>query len=173
MADVIEVLVPGGKASPGPPIGPALGPLGINIKAVVDDINAKTASYNGMQVPVKVIVDDKKNVTLEIGIPPASALILIEAGLEKGASGEAGLEKGLSSERTVGNISVAQAIKIAKMKRQSSLLYELKNTVKEILGTCLSMGVTVDEKPARDVQKAIDAGEYADLFIEALTLAKD
>ena len=167
MADVIEVLVPGGKASPGPPIGPALGPLGINIKAVVDDINAKTASYNGMQVPVKVIVDDKKNVTLEIGIPPASALILIEAGLEKGSSGEAGLEKGSSDERTVGNISVAQAIKIAKMKRQSSLSYELKNTVKEILGTCLSMGVTVDEKPARDVQKAIDAGEYADLFIEA------
>ena len=156
MADVIEVLVPGGKASPGPPIGPALGPLGINIKAVVDDINAKTASYNGMQVPVKVIVDDKKNVTLEIGIPPASALILIEAGLEKG----------LSSERTVGNISIAQVIKIAKMKRQSSLSYELKNTVKEILGTCLSMGITVDEKPARDVQKAIDAGEYADLFIE-------
>jgi large subunit ribosomal protein L11 len=167
MADVIEVLVPGGKASPGPPIGPALGPLGINIKAVVDDINAKTASYNGMQVPVKVTVDDKKNVTLEIGIPPASALILIEAGLEKGSSGEAGLEKGSSGERTVGNISVAQAIKIAKMKRQSSLSYELKNTVKEILGTCLSMGVTVDEKPARDVQKAIDAGEYADLFIEA------
>jgi large subunit ribosomal protein L11 len=167
MADVIEVLVPGGKASPGPPIGPALGPLGINIKAVVDDINAKTASYNGMQVPVKVIVDDKKNVTLEIGIPPASALILIEAGLEKGASGEAGLEKGLSSERTVGNISIAQVIKIAKMKRQSSLSYELKNTVKEILGTCLSMGITVDEKPARDVQKAIDAGEYAYLFIEA------
>jgi large subunit ribosomal protein L11 len=167
MADVIEVLVPGGKASPGPPIGPSLGPLGINIKAVVDDINAKTASYNGMQVPVKVIVDDKKNVTLEIGIPPASALILIEAGLEKGSSGEAGLEKGSSGERTVGNISVAQAIKIAKMKRQSSLSYELKNTVKEILGTCLSMGVTVDEKPARDVQKAIDAGEYADLFIEA------
>jgi large subunit ribosomal protein L11 len=166
MADVIEVLVPGGKASPGPPIGPALGPLGINIKAVFDDINAKTASYNGMQVPVKVIVDDKKNVTLEIGIPPASALILIEAGLEKGASGEAGLEKGLSSERTVGNISIAQVIKIAKMKRQSSLSYELKNTVKEILGTCLSMGITVDEKPARDVQKAIDAGEYADLFIE-------
>lgn len=167
MADVIEVLVPGGKASPGPPIGPALGPLGINIKAVVDDINAKTASYNGMQVPVKVIVDDKKNVTLEIGIPPASALILIEAGLEKGSSGEAGLEKGSSGEGAVGNISIAQAIKIAKMKRQSSLSYELKNTVKEILGTCLSMGVTVDEKPARDVQKAIDAGEYADLFIEA------
>jgi len=156
MADVIEVLVPGGKASPGPPIGPALGPLGINIKAVVDDINAQTASYNGMQVPVKVIVDDKKNVTLEVGIPPASALVLIEAGIEKGSSGEG----------PVANISIAQAIKIAKMKRQSSLSYELKNTVKEVLGTCVSMGVTVDEKPAKDVQKAIDAGEYADLFTE-------
>src|SRR5674476_1205879 len=60
MVDVIEILVPGGKASPGPPIGPALGPLGINIKSVVDEINEKTASYNGMQVPVKVTVDDKK-----------------------------------------------------------------------------------------------------------------
>jgi large subunit ribosomal protein L11 len=109
-----------------------------------------------MQVPVKVIVDDKKNVTLEVGIPPASALVLIEAGIEKGSSGEG----------TVGNITVAQAIKIAKMKRQSSLSYELKKTVKEVLGTCVSMGVTVDEKPAKDVQKAIDAGEYADLFTE-------
>jgi large subunit ribosomal protein L11 len=163
MVDVIEVLVPGGKASPGPPIGPALGPLGINIKAVVDDINEKTASYNGMQVPVKVIVDDKKNVTLEIGIPPASALVLIEAGIEKGSSGEG----------TAGNISVTQAIKIAKLKRPSSLSYELKNTVKEILGTCVSMGVTVDEKPARDVQKALDAGEYADLFAEDSAPAKD
>jgi len=109
-----------------------------------------------MQVPVRVIVDDKKNVTLEVGIPPASALVLIEAGIEKGSSGEG----------TVGNITVAQAIKIAKMKRQSSLSYELKKTVKEVLGTCVSMGVTVDEKPAKDVQKAIDAGEYADLFTE-------
>lgn len=154
MVDVIDVLVVGGKASPGPPIGPALGPLGINIKAVVDDINEKTASYNGMQVPVKVIVDDQKHVTLEIGIPPASALVLVEAGIEKGSSGEG----------IAGNISLAQAINVAKLKRQNSLSYELKNAVKEILGTCVSMGVTVDGKPARDIQKAIDAGEYADLF---------
>jgi large subunit ribosomal protein L11 len=156
VVDVIDVLVPGGKASPGPPIGPALGPLGINIKAVVDDINEKTASYNGMQVPVKVIVDDHKNVTLEIGIPPASALVLVEAGIEKGSSGE----------EIAGNISIAQAIKVAKLKRQNSLSYELKDTVKEILGTCVSVGITIDGKPARDAQKAIDAGEYADLFAE-------
>jgi large subunit ribosomal protein L11 len=163
MVDVIEILVPGGKASPGPPIGPALGPLGINIKSVVDDINEKTASYNGMQVPVKVTVDDKKNVMLEIGVPPASALILIEAGIERGSSGE----------EIVGNISVAQAIKIAKLKRSNSLSYELKNTVKEILGTCVSVGVTVDEKSAKEVQHAIDAGEYADLFTNDYQTAKD
>jgi large subunit ribosomal protein L11 len=163
MVDIIEILVPGGKASPGPPIGPALGPLGINIKSIVDDINEKTASYDGMQVPVKVIVDDKKNVTLEIGIPPASALILIEAGIEKGSSGE----------ETVGNINIAQAITIAKQKQPDSLSYDLKNTVKEILGTCVSVGVTVDEKTAKEVQRAIDAGEYADLFAEDSKTAKD
>jgi large subunit ribosomal protein L11 len=116
-----------------------------------------------MQVPVKVTVDDKKNVTLEIGIPPASALILIEAGIEKGSSGE----------DTVGNISIAQAIKIAKLKQSDSLSYELKNTVKEILGTCVSMRVTVDEKPAKDIQQAIDAGEYVALFAEDSKTAKD
>ena len=61
MAEVVEVLVPGGKATAGPPLGPSLGPLGINVKAVVDEINAKTASFNGMQVPVVITVDDKRN----------------------------------------------------------------------------------------------------------------
>lgn len=156
MVDIVEVLVPGGKASPGPPIGPALGPLGINVKGVVDDINDRTSSYNGMLVPVKVIVDDKRNVTLEVGIPPVSALVLKEAGAEKGSSGEA----------IAGNISIDQAIKIAKMKKDRSLSYELQNTVKEVLGTCLSMGITVEGRAPRDVQKAIDTGEYGELFSE-------
>src|SRR5665647_3887924 len=82
-------------------------------------------------------------------------------------------EKGSSGEDTVGNISVAQAIKIAKLKQSDSLSYELKNTVKEILGTCVSMRVTVDEKPAKDIQQAIDAGEYVDLFAEDSKTAKD
>ena len=53
MTSIVEALVPGGKASPGPPLGPALGPLGVNIKEVVEKINEKTRDYNGMQVPVK------------------------------------------------------------------------------------------------------------------------
>lgn len=73
MGDVIEALIPGGQANPGPPLGPALGPLGVNIKEIVDSINEKTADFNGMQVPIKIIFDDKKNYNIEIGTPPTSA----------------------------------------------------------------------------------------------------
>ena len=83
MAEVVEVLVAGGKATAGPPLGPALGPLGINVKAVVDEINKKTATFNGMQVPVKIVVDAKKNFTITVGIPPVTALIKKEAGIEE------------------------------------------------------------------------------------------
>lgn len=150
MAEVVQVLIPGGKATPGPPIGPSLGPLGINVKKVVDDMNAQTASYNGMMVPVTIIVDDNKNVTLEVGIPPTSALILMEAGLEKGSS----------TGEVVGNLTIKQAVKIAEMKREKSLSYELRNTVKEVLGTCVSMGISVDGKTPKEVQRAIDKGNY-------------
>jgi large subunit ribosomal protein L11 len=150
MADVVQVLIPGGKATPGPPIGPSLGPLGINVKKVVDDMNAQTASYNGMMVPVTIVVDDNKNVTLEVGTPPTSALILMEAGLEKGSpTGE-----------VVGNLTIKQAVKIAEMKREKSLSYELRNTVKEVLGTCVSMGISVDGKTPKEVQRQIDEGNY-------------
>jgi len=150
MADVVQVLIPGGKATPGPPIGPSLGPLGINVKKVVDDMNAQTASYNGMMVPVTITVDDNKNVTLEVGTPPTSALILMEAGLEKGSS----------TGEIVGNLTITQAVKIAQMKREKSLSYELRNTVKEVLGTCISMGISVEGKTPKEVQRAIDEGNY-------------
>jgi len=150
MSDIVQVLIPGGKATPGPPIGPSLGPLGINVKKVVDDMNAQTASYNGMMVPVTIIVDENKNVTLEVGTPPTSALILMEAGLEKGSS----------TGEVVGNLTILQAVKIAQMKREKSLSYELRNTVKEVLGTCVSMGISVDGKTPKEVQRAIDEGNY-------------
>ncbi len=158
MADVVQVLVPGGKATPGPPIGPSLGPLGINVKKVVDDINTKTASYNGMMVPVTIFVDDSKNVTLEVGIPPTSALILMEAGVEKGSS----------AGEVVGNLTIEQAVKIARMKQDKSLSYELKNIVKEVLGTCISMGVTVDGKTPKVILSAIDEGDYDNQFGDQL-----
>jgi len=83
MADTIKALVDGGKASAGPPLGPALGPLGVNIIQIVNTINDKTKQFEGMKVPVKVIVDPKtKKFEVEVGTPPASSLILNELKLE-------------------------------------------------------------------------------------------
>ena len=79
MAETIEALVDGGQASAGPPLGPALGPMGINIKAVIDKINEETKAFDGMKVPVKVIVDTSaKTFEIEVGTPPTSSLIMKE-----------------------------------------------------------------------------------------------
>ncbi|MBP1910065.1 50S ribosomal protein L11 [Methanolobus bombayensis] len=158
MANVVEALVPGGKANPGPPLGPALGPLGINIKDVIDKINEKTSDYNGMQVPVKVIVADDKSFEIEVGTPPTSALILQEAGIQKG-SGE-------PNTVTVGNITIAQAAKVARMKREDILSYDLKAAVKEVLGSCVPMGVTAEGMTAKECQKAIDEGQFDDALAQ-------
>jgi len=152
MGEVVEVLVPGGKATAGPPLGPALGPLGINVKAVVDEINKKTSEFNGMQVPVKVEVDDKKNFTISVGVPPATALIMKECGIEKG-SGEPNLKK-------VGDLPFDAAVRIARMKFDDMLSYDVKNAVKEVIGSCVSVGVTVDGKDPKVIFADIDAGQY-------------
>ena len=157
MADTIKALVEGGKASAGPPLGPALGPLGVNIMQIINTINDKTKQFEGMKVPVKVIVDPKtKNFEIEIGTPPASSLIFKELGAEKG-SGSAGTHK-------IGNLTVDQAIKVAKMKHDNLLGKELKEKTKEIIGTCVSIGVTVEGKKPQETQKLIDEGEYDSKF---------
>ena len=158
MGQVVEALVPGGHANPGPPLGPALGPLGVNIKEIVESINEKTADFNGMQVPVKLIFDDKKNYTIEIGTPPTSALILKELGLEKG-SGQSGTE-------TVGNLTIEQASKVARMKLDGLLASDFKSAVNEIIGSCVPMGVTVEDMDPREAQKAVKAGTFDDRLVE-------
>jgi len=157
MAETIKALVEGGKASAGPPLGPALGPLGVNIMQIINTINDKTKQFDGMKVPVKVIVDPKtKNFEIEVGTPPATSLILKELGIEKG-SGSAGTHK-------IGNLTVDQAIKVAKMKHDNLLGKELKQKTKEIIGTCVSVGITVEGKKPQEVQKAIDEGEFDSKF---------
>lgn len=157
MAETIEALIEGGKASAGPPLGPALGPLGVNIMQIINTINDKTKQFDGMKVPVKVIVDPKtKDFEIEVGTPPASSLIFKELGLEKG-SGSAGTHK-------VGNLTVDQAIKVAKMKYDILLGKELKQKTKEVIGTCVSIGITVEGKKPQEIQKAIDEGEFDSKF---------
>lgn len=154
---VVEVLVPGGKATPGPPLGPTLGPLGINIKAVIDKINEETKAFNGMQVPVKVIIDDKKQFTIQVGTPPTSSLIKKEIRIELGS--------GTPSEKFVGNLTIKQAIAVANMKRSNSLSKTLKNGVKEVVGTCSTMGVTIEGMKAKEAIVAINSGKFDSEFI--------
>ena len=157
----VEVLVEGGKATAAPPLGPALGPMGVNIGQVVGDINKKTSSFAGMQVPVKIFIDkETKQYEIVIGTPPASGLIKKEANLEKGS--------GKPKHEMVADILIEQVIKIAKMKETATLGKSLKEKVKEVIGTCQSMGILVEGKPARETQRDIEAG----LFDEEIRLEK-
>ncbi|MCK5030157.1 MAG: 50S ribosomal protein L11 [Thermoplasmatales archaeon] len=158
MAETIEALVEGGKASAGPPLGPALGPMGVNIMQIINTINEKTKDFDGMKVPVKVIVDSKtKEFEVEVGTPPAASLILKELGVEKGS--------GAPSTHKIGNLTIDQVIKVAKMKYDNLLGKELKQKTKEIIGTCVSLGANVEGNPPRKIQKAIDEGEYDSKFV--------
>jgi large subunit ribosomal protein L11 len=159
MADkkVVELLVNGGQANAGPPLGPALGPLGVNVMAIVNRINELTKDYSGMKVPVKVIVDpDTKQFEVTVGTPTTSALIVSELKIEKGS--------GTPSTQKVGDLTIDQVIRIAKMKRSELLSRTLKGATKEILGVCVSMGVTTEGKDPREVQRDLDEGKYDEML---------
>ncbi|VVB90089.1 50S ribosomal protein L11 [uncultured archaeon] len=156
MVSTLEALVAGGQATPGPPLGPSLGPLGVNVKAIIDKINEQTKAFNGMQVPVKIIVDDKKQFTIQVGTPPTSALIKKELGIETGS--------GTPNSKTVGNLTVKQAVKIARMKKNDTLAKSLKNAVKEVVGSCVPLGVTLEGLKPKEAIVAINGGKFdADL----------
>ncbi len=154
---IVDLLVSGGQATAGPPLGPALGPLGVNTMAVVTKINELTKDYAGMKVPVKVAVNvEDKTFDVTVGTPTASALIVSELKIEKG-SGTPNTEK-------VGDLTMEQVVRIAKVKLPQLLASTVKGATKELLGTCVSMGVTVEGKDPREVQNEINEGNYEDLF---------
>ncbi len=153
----VEALLNGGEATAGPPLGPALGPLGVNVLQIVNRINELTSGYSGMKVPVRVIVDvETKAFEVEIGTPTTSALIVKELGIEKG-SGNPKAEK-------AGNLMVEQVVKIAKMKLPGSYALSDNSAAKEVLGSCISMGITVDGRDPREIQKEISEGKWDKLF---------
>ncbi|UCH32760.1 MAG: 50S ribosomal protein L11 [Candidatus Bathyarchaeota archaeon] len=153
----VDALISGGQATAGPPLGPALGPLGVNVLAIVNKINELTKDYAGMKVPVKIAVDpETKAFEISIGTPTTSALIVSALKIEKGS--------GSPKEEKVGNLTMTQVVDLASKKQPQLLAKSLKLAVKEILGSCVSMGVTVDDKDPREVQREIDEGEHSSLF---------
>jgi len=150
---IVKTLVQGGEATAAPPLGPALGPLGLNIGQVVQEINKKTASFRGMQVPITVKVDTStKEFSISVGTPPTSALIKKEAGIEKG-SGNPLIDK-------VADLKIENIIKIAKMKEDSLLGKTLKEKIKEVIGTCNSMGVMIEGVSAKEAIALVNEGRF-------------
>lgn len=152
-AQKISSLVTGGKASAGPPLGPALGPMGVNIMEVIKAINEKTKDFEGMKVPVTVSVfPDTKKWEIEIGIPSAAALVLKEAGLQKGS--------GTSGTDWVGDIGMDTVVKVAKTKLEKSYASSIKSVSKEIIGTCLCLGIKIEGKSPKEITAEINDGKW-------------
>ena len=149
----ISSLVTGGEASAGPPLGPALGPMGVNILQIISAINEQTKEFKGMKIPVSVLVDtDTKKWEIEVGIPSASALLLKEAGIQKGS--------GTSGTEWVGEVSADMIAKIAKVKLETSYANSLKSVAKQIVGTCVSLGIKVEGKTPKEFTAEINEGKW-------------
>ena len=157
MAGTIEALVPGGQANPGPPLGPELGPTPVDVQDVVAEINDETAAFDGMEVPVTVEYEDDGSFTIEVGVPPTAELVKDEAGFETG-SGE-------PQKEFVADLTVEQVKKIAEQKSSDLLSYDLKNAAKEVVGTCTSLGVTIEGNDPREFKERLDGGEYDEMFV--------
>ena len=149
----ISSLVTGGGASAGPPLGPALGPLGVNIMEIITKINEKTNDFKGMKVPVTVSVDaDTKEYDIEVGIPSASALILKEANITKGS--------GTSGTEWVADIGMDTVVKVANVKVETSYASEIKSVAKQIIGTCQCLGIKIEGKTPKEITIEINDGKW-------------
>ena len=134
---VIKLQLPAGKATPAPPVGPALGQAGVNIPEFCRQFDEKTADQPGMVFPVLIYVAKNKSFTFEIKTPPASVLIRKEAGLAKGSA--------VPNKTKVGKINSSQLKNIAQLKIQDMNCHSLESAMSMIAGTARSMGVLVED----------------------------
>ena len=149
----VKLLVEGGDMKPGPVLSQKLGPLGINISQVIQKVNEATKDFKGLKVPVELDIDTATK-EFDIGVfsPPVSELLKKELGIEKG-SGE-------QNKIRVANASIEQIISIAKTKLPNMLSKNLKAAVKTIVGSCVSLGILIENKSASEVEKEISEGKY-------------
>lgn len=149
---IIKLLVDGGDMRPGPAIGQKLGPLGINIGKVVQEVNQATKNFKGIKVPIELNIKKDKTFSINVLSPPTIELLKKELGIEK-ASGEAKKIK-------VANASIEQIISVAKTKYPNMLANNFKSAVKSVVGSCVSAGILIESKPAKEIEKEIDSGKY-------------
>ena len=149
----IKLIVDGGAMKPGPAVAQQIGPLGINMGKVIADVNTATSNFKGMQVPVEVNVDPKtKSFTVQVFSPSVATLLKKELGIESGS--------GTPKTFRVGNLAIEQVINVAKTKMPSMLAKDLKAAVKLVVGSGVSLGILIESKDPKEIEKAIDAGMY-------------
>ena len=149
----VKLIVEGGAMKPGPAVAQQLGPMGINLGKVMSDVNTATAGFKGMNVPVEIDVDSKtKSFTIKVFSPSVAELLKKEISVEKGS--------GSPKAVRVGNLAIEQVISIANTKHSALLAKDLKSAVKLIVGSCVSLGILVESKDPKEIEKEIDAGVY-------------
>lgn len=162
----IKLLVDAGQMKPGPALSQKLGPTGINVNQVITKVNDSTKKFEGMKVPVELDINvSTKEIEVKVSSPPASGLLKKELKIDKGS--------GNPVKTKVGNLSIEQIISIAIAKHPNLLSKTLKSAVKEIVGTCVSLGVLVENKSPAEVEKEIDAGKYDDEILHEKTEASE
>lgn len=134
---VVKLQLPAGKATPAPPVGPALGQYGVNIMEFVKQFNAKTASQPGMIIPAVLTVYADRSFSFILKTPPASVLIRKAAGIEKGS--------GAPNKSKVAKLTMAQVMEIAKVKLPDMNANDVETAAAMVAGTARSMGVDVTE----------------------------
>jgi large subunit ribosomal protein L11 len=149
----VKLLAEGGNMKPGPALSQKLGPMGININKVIQKINEETENFKGLKIPVELDVDPAtKEFRIQIFSPPIAELLKKEAGIEKGS----GIQKRLQ----VANLSIEQIISVAKTKLPNLLCKDLNSAVKTVVGSCVSLGILIENKPAVEIEKEISQGKY-------------
>ncbi len=149
----IKLLVEGGSMKPGPALSQKLGPVGINIGKVIEKVNEATKDLNGLKVPVELDVDvSTKEFEVKVFSPPVSELLKKELGIEKGSGTQLKLQSA--------NASIEQIISIAKTKFPNLLCKNLKSAVKTVAGSCVSLGILIENKLASEIEQEINQGKY-------------
>ena len=147
---------------PGPAVAQQLGPIGVNIGKVISDVNQATQEFKGMKVPVELDIDEKtKDFIVITSSPPTSELIKKELNLEKGSAKHA--------EIKMGNASIEDIIKIAKVKHPNMLEKDLKAAIRSVLGTCASVGILVENENPNELIHKINDGKFAEEIEKELT----
>jgi len=159
---IIKALIEGGKATPTPAIAQQIAPTKVNIGQVISAINEKTKEFDGMQVPVTIKIDPStKNFEIYIGTPTLAALIRKELNVKKLSKAPFRVfEKEGVKEEFKESLSFDKVVKIAKMKLDDLKTDNLKKAVKQVVASCVSSGVSVEQKNPKEIIKEIDEGKW-------------